>query len=685
MAHCRRLALIAAVLVTHARLAVASPPVFEDPVPLANVPGEVGWSHSHSAMATDDAGTWVVAWESDDSLGGTIGHEGDVLYARSTDHGLSFSPVAALNSGAAADGGGISFGGHTYGGGGRDLSPSLATDGSGTWMAVWTHDLILDQHVMLARSTDNGATWGPEATLFDDGVSPRIATDGAGTWIVVWNYDSFIGIDSELYVTQSTDGGATWTTPHLLNSDAATDGREESSPAIRHGATAWIAAWTRGVYPSSSYAPHVHFARSLDGGATWSAPTLFDPVEPTVEESDFAPSLATDGAGHWVAVWGRRSTVAPTPPEPADTIMMSRSTDDGATWTPPIVLNDGSDPAGDARSLNPTVTAGGGGTFLVAWPRGSGNGDCPTVVAEDVQMTFSEDDGTTWSAPAPLHADPPSANPTDLYVDLGRDVAGHWVAVWSRNTANGGCGAGFYITTALAGHPCGNGALDAGEVCDDGTRSVADCCGRTCQLDPLGTPCTRDADLCTFDRCDGNGACEHVLEPDPSCFEPLAPKTSPLKVRPGADPSQSKLQWKWRGQQLEYYQLGNPTFSATDYALCVYHGSPGLLTRADAPGLGSCGPKQTPCWQWRKDGYRYTDKDGTPSGMFSVSLKRGEAGKASIQVKGGGANLALAPFPVPTLPVTVQLMSSLGYCWQTRYDAGDVRRNDAKGVSALNR
>lgn len=80
----------------------------------------------------------------------------------------------------------------------------------------------------------------------------------------------------------------------------------------------------------------------------------------------------------------------------------------------------------------------------------------------------------------------------------------------------------FYATDYFGGRvvkvigdgPCGNGTLDAGETCDDGNATSGDCCSATCQLDPIGTACDDDVDLCTEDVCDGAGACTRPFLPD---------------------------------------------------------------------------------------------------------------------------------------------------------------------------
>ena len=103
-------------------------------------------------MTTDGAGHWVAVWASDDSLGGTIGTDDDILVARSTDNGATWTAPAALNTNAATDSG-------------YDEEPQVTTDGAGHWVAVWHSDDSLggtigtDWDILVARSTDNGATW----------------------------------------------------------------------------------------------------------------------------------------------------------------------------------------------------------------------------------------------------------------------------------------------------------------------------------------------------------------------------------------------------------------------------------------------------------------------------------------------------------------------------------------------
>src|SRR5262245_9048471 len=51
--------------------------------------------------------------------------------------------------------------------------------------------------------------------------NPELATDGAGNWVVVWEFETQAPGDVDVQFARSSDNGATWTTPALLNPNAA--------------------------------------------------------------------------------------------------------------------------------------------------------------------------------------------------------------------------------------------------------------------------------------------------------------------------------------------------------------------------------------------------------------------------------------------------------------------------------
>jgi hypothetical protein len=128
-------------------------------------------------------------WHSWDSLGDTIGTDSDILVARSTDDGVTWTEPAALNTDASTDLG-------------DDWDAQVTSGGQGAWAAVWVSDDSLgdtigtDWDILVAHSTDDGVTWTAPAALNTNAASdraddfwPQLTTDAQGTWVAVWGYE----------------------------------------------------------------------------------------------------------------------------------------------------------------------------------------------------------------------------------------------------------------------------------------------------------------------------------------------------------------------------------------------------------------------------------------------------------------------------------------------------------------
>jgi hypothetical protein len=199
-------------------------------------------------ITTDGQGTWIAIWSSDNSLGGTIGADLDILMVRSTDDGDNWTEPMVLNANARRDVG-------------NDWHPQLTTDGRGTWVAIWSIDepqvgtIGFGDYIVVARSTNEGGTWTepvPMSTssVFDEASSnfPQLSTDKSGVLIATWISDTTlggtIGRDLDILIVRSTDGGANWSMPRALNTAARSDGMTDNEPQLASdGSGNWVAVW----------------------------------------------------------------------------------------------------------------------------------------------------------------------------------------------------------------------------------------------------------------------------------------------------------------------------------------------------------------------------------------------------------------------------------------------------------
>lgn len=378
-------------------------------------------------IETDGAGNWIAIWQSSDPLGSSLGSDFDILYTRSSDDGTTWTNPAPLNSTASFDSA-------------QDDWPSLATDGNGNWVAVWRSNVTFgggtgsDWDILFSRSTNNGVTWSPvfplsANPLFDTASDqqPYVAADGEA-FIVVWESDGgLLGADNDIRMTRSIDGGASWSAPTSLSSDSAFGSTNEIHPTlVTDRAGHWIAAWEARGGPLGEDGD-ILAARSSNGGVTWTLPAPLNLNATTDTGEDAWPDLATDEFGTWVATWESSESLDGTIGSDRD-ILFARSSDLGNSWSPPSPLNaNAATDSGD--DANPDITTDKVGNWTVVWDSADSLGD--TIGTDsDVLYSRSLSFGAFWTPPAPLHGNAGVDSGGDFNPRIATRPAGLSVVAW---------------------------------------------------------------------------------------------------------------------------------------------------------------------------------------------------------------------------------------------------------------
>ena len=147
--------------------------------------------------------------------------------------------------------------------------PVVTVDASGNLNAVWEDNSSGNNEIYFSRVTDLNAGWSVTVNISNNGGNsrePAVAVDPDGYIHSAWRDDS--GGSDWVYVSRSSDSGATWNSPTGLNNSP--DPREIS---IQPGNSGELFIFWKELDLDDPVCPYTFFrySRSTDAGVTWSA------------------------------------------------------------------------------------------------------------------------------------------------------------------------------------------------------------------------------------------------------------------------------------------------------------------------------------------------------------------------------------------------------------------------------
>ncbi|MBX7244555.1 MAG: glycoside hydrolase [Candidatus Sumerlaeaceae bacterium] len=384
----------------------------------------------HPRVSVGQGGRWVAAWSGMDPATTSTPHLVQLVW--SDDFGLSWTAPLVLNASAGQ-----------YSPPTDDFAVDVGTDAAGKWMAAWSarsdNSPTTPTKVHFVRSVDNAESWTAPQLLNPAGTQredyPHV-TAGAGDWFIGYRRNSGpSGEPNASYGYSKDDGGSWYNTaifPKIIKSAPGApflnvyeypNSRYEQSPFISPvGAGDWAAffsfkdtsAFGYPNYGTDSDIAQVttHIFHDPASDLEWSAPARLFAGSYGVLAAG-APQVATDNNGIWMVTWSVSGLFGPD----AD-VFYSRSTDDGKSWTIPVLLN--SDGAYDLYDDTlPDIAADGNGAWMAVWCR----------AGAEVVKAVSTDNGITWYSPAPLSSQPQGTKPK-----IASPGPFRWIATWSSSS-----------------------------------------------------------------------------------------------------------------------------------------------------------------------------------------------------------------------------------------------------------
>ncbi len=209
-----------------------------------------------------------------------------------------------------------------------------------------------------------------------------------------WGSEHHLDMHASAHVATSLDGGASWSVAPHTTHDGYVRSLDTAGTFDVHGHAFLIYLTLDQIGGATRNGEFLH--RSLDGGRTWSNPPLALVERPQIPNDpvfEHMPKIYADNhagspyKGHVYASWDR---IIGDPYVGDSAMAFVRSTDDGRTWSKPMVVG-----RHTGGQVHHSETVGPDGTVYVSFiHHKDGNGQ--------VMLTSSHDGGQTFDSPRPI-------------------------------------------------------------------------------------------------------------------------------------------------------------------------------------------------------------------------------------------------------------------------------------------
>ncbi|MEO8166891.1 MAG: T9SS type A sorting domain-containing protein [bacterium] len=330
----------------------------------------------------------------------------NIMYGSS--NAVRFSPTAISEGMYLTTDGGVTWSGsdttaaapiNNHGG-----DPAPAIDANGRFYQSYLGFSVTGMYT--SYSTDMGTTWANTITLESGSQDKNHTfvdnTPGSpyfGRVYVTWS--RFTVAQPPAVVSYSTNSGVNWSAVAVVSTPAASHYHQGVNGAVGPNGIAYI-CWQNPVTSSPFTGDYIGFAKSTNGGATWTATNnVYDcngirgtlSAKANLRVNDF-PSMGVDmtngvRAG-WIYIVTAEKNLAPAGTDPD--IVLHKSTDGGTTWSAGVRVNQDAANNGKIQYMPWLRVDEGGGVNVIYYDDRNTSSD-----SAEVMVSRSVDGGTTWT------------------------------------------------------------------------------------------------------------------------------------------------------------------------------------------------------------------------------------------------------------------------------------------------